>query len=853
MAPRLGEPLALLLLVGLPALLVLGRRRRRALGPRRGALLLAVRGLVLAACVLALADPRWPVPDQHLDVAFVVDGSRSVPSDQQAAAADWLGQALAAAQPDDRTAVVAFGQSPPRLVPTGRAPRVAAREATDLAAALRLAGEIAPNVVLVSDGWETVGHAQDEVARLQARGVHVSYWPLRAPTVGPEVALQRLEAPPYVRVGEPAEVRLTLASTLDTSTRVTLSVDDQPALVQDAPLAPGPNTLTLRYTADAVGPHVLSANAVPSQDTLLDNNRLDALVVARPPARVLLIEQSPGEADRLAASLTAARLEVERRLPEGVPVRPAELAGYDAVGLVDVQATRLSLDQQQTLLTYVRDDGHGLLVFGGSRGFGLGGYADTALEQALPVRAAPPDRNAQGDLALLLVIDSSGSMALASNHVSKIGMAREAAIRATDIMKPTDTIGVLGFTTRQDWVVPLQRVGDNGGLPELQARIAGIQAAGGTDVYAALQAAFDAMAPVNARFRHVLLLTDGHSPNPDYASLVQANQALGITLSTIGIGGDADSALLAQLAQIGQGRSYVSQRFEDIPSIVTRETTIATRSALAEGAFQPSPADPSPLLPDLETGTLPTLTGYVQTAPRSGTTQALISGRGDPILAHWHYGLGRVVAWTSDAGDRWAADWLGWSGAPAFFASMTRWTMTEPVDIHLRASVRVDGQQVTFEAHSVDDGGAFADGLDTRATVVTPDGRALELRLPQVAPGRYQQQVRVELPGLYRVVVRQAAREEVTGFLLDGAQETRALGTNLALLDSLAAQTGGRRLEAPGDVFSARAPSNAPPRELPIWPWLLAGALSLWPVDVALRRLRLSPLRMPRGGRSAAR
>jgi Ca-activated chloride channel homolog len=220
-----------------------------------------------------------------------------------------------------------------------------------------------------------------------------------------------------------------------------------------------------------------------------------------------------------------------------------------------------------------------------------------------------------------------------------------------------------------------------------------------------------------------------------------------------------------------------------------------------------------------------------------------VSARGDPILAHRYYGLGRVVAWTSDAAGRWAADWLAWPGAPDFFARMLRWTMAEPIDPRLRVSAAVVGRQVTLRADSVDETGTFADGLDTRATVVTPDGRAIEVRLPQAGPGRYEQPLQLDQPGVYRVLVRQAQREELSGFLIDGAAETRALGTNTSLLDLLASQTGGQRLDAPEQVFARRSAPSAPSRELPLWPWLLGAALSLWPLDVALRRLRL-PLRL---------
>ena len=38
--------------------------------------------------------------------------------------------------------------------------------------------------------------------------------------------------------------------------------------------------------------------------------------------------------------------------------------------------------------------------------------------------------------------------------------------------------------------------------------------------------------------------------------------------------------------------------------------------------------------------------------------------RSTPLLAHWTYGLGRSVAFTSDAGRRWAKAWPDWETTP---------------------------------------------------------------------------------------------------------------------------------------------------------------------------------------------
>ena len=110
-------------------------------------------------------------------------------------------------------------------------------------------------------------------------------------------------------------------------------------------------------------------------------------------------------------------------------------------------------------------------------------------------------------------------------------------------------------------------------------------------------------------------------------------------------------------AQLGEGRYYLTERATEIPKIVTRETTIVSRNALVEGVIRPQLTGPSPLLADLQGQELPPVQGYVATGARPRASTVLTSDRGDPLLANWQFGLGRVVAWTSDARPDWAADW----------------------------------------------------------------------------------------------------------------------------------------------------------------------------------------------------
>ncbi len=537
--------------------------------------------------------------------------------------------------------------------------------------------------------------------------------------------------------------------------------------------------------------------------------------------------------------LTSQGLQVVRQSASSVPPRAQDLTDYDGVLLVNTPATSLSLDQQRTLQSYVQDMGRGLVVIGGPRTFSPGGYEGSVLDDVLPVSATPPIEPQQGSLALFLVIDRSGSMDLVtggepgSAGATKMAMAREAAIEAAGLLQPDDTLGVIAFDSSFQWVVQPTKLHTPDDVKQIQSRIATIKAGGGTSILPALQAAFDAAAASDAPLKHIVLMTDGESNDRGYEDLLARMSANHITLSTLAIGSDADTRLLTSLAHLGGGRYYFTERATQIPRIASKETSILTRNAVVEGQVAAVVGDPSPILRSIS-GDLPPLSGYVATTRKDRAVTALETQQGHPLLAHWQYGLGRVVAWTSEAQQGWGSAWAQWPDAAQFWSQAVRWALPAPVQANFQPSVEVkpDGRQVTLSVQALADDGRFADLQDTRATVMSPDGSARELVLPQRGPGVYSLDTEVSAPGQYRVLFTQGQREEVAAFTAPDAVERHSVGSNAALLDQLATTSGGHALQAPTDL----APGNGPGPRLDLWPWLLLAALLLLPLDVYLRR-----------------
>jgi hypothetical protein len=489
-------------------------------------------------------------------------------------------------------------------------------------------------------------------------------------------------------------------------------------------------------------------------------------------------------------------------------------------------------------------------MIGGDKSFGAGGYFKTPVEEALPVSLDVRRKKHYPGLALVLVIDKSGSMAGADAE-SKMDLAKEGAIVAVDFLADNDAVGVVAFDDAAKEVVPLAELA--GKKEEVKALIGTIVAGGGTTIYPALRTAYDRLAGYDAPLKHVILLSDGQSNEGDYAGLVAACREQKITLSTVAVGADADLRLMQYLAGGGGGRFYVTADAGSLPRIFTKEAFLASRATVVEEPTPARPAQPAQATSGVDWSAAPLLSGYVGSSPKDTATTALVTHHDDPLYAVWQYGLGRSAAFTSDAKPKWAASWMGWEGYSTFWTQVFRDAVRRRSNERLRPVVRAEGGagHVTVDAYTA--GGGAANNLDLASRVIAPDGSAQDVTLRQTAPGRYEADFPAPLEGAYLVNVvspGEGGGNRVTGAVRGYSPEFEVRETDRDLLERVAAAGGGALAGDDVRLFADRGWASQP-RD--VWHWLALAALLLLPLDVGVRRVRLSRADLAEGAAWARR
>ena len=809
---------------------------------------LGARGALLALLCAVFANPAVPQSLDRINVVFLLDLSDSVSEAARTRTFKFIDAAVRAAGPGDRHGVVVFGAD--AAVDQPLAPRTQAipphktvdGKGTNLFQAMQLALAMLPagqsnRIVLASDGRETAGSAHAGAQAVKAAGADLHYIASQI-TAEQEVIAEEIILPREVKFGEPFQARVVAWSHGENAARISLFRNGQFLGSQRVKLVAGRNIFSYRQALDREGVQVYQAAIEADADTVEQNNRALGTVLVHGRPQVLLADRDKGNAASLAAALRSQQLEVTLVEPDGIPKTMDGLKKYDGIILSNVSAIQLDRARMTLIRDYVRDQGGGLIMVGGDQSFGVGGFYQTPVEEALPVTMDVKQKVDVPNLSIVLSIDRSDSMTMRANgRITNLDLAKEAAHVVVDLLDENSEVAVMSWDTQWKWDVTLRQA-KNKDL--IHQGIASIASGAATDGYPALRESYNVLAKRPSLLKHVIFLTDGQMRTEQFPALVQQMAREQITVSSVAVGKYADEKLLVDIARWGKGRFYKAEDSQTLPRIFAVETQLASNSTVVEQPFKPKLVDPGhETAQDIDWKNAPPLQGYVATTAKSGAQQVLVSHWDDPVLATWRYGLGRAAAFTSDANPRWAGQWIQWRDFNKFWAQLVRWTLRSPTVGGTTATVeRRDSSGEVF-IDAVDAQGRFVNFLDAQVGVVAPDRERSVIDLEQVGPGRYRGRFPAMKEGVYLVGMAQRVEQrelgsQVAGLVVPYAEELRELGVDVAQLRHVADVGGGGALENPADVFQKGRRSFSVP--VAIWPWLVGLAALLLVCEIALRR-----------------
>lgn len=772
------------------------------------------------------------------------------------------------------------------------------RDGTDLASALRLAASVFPadarrRIVVISDGNQTQGDALAAAGALPA-GVPVDVLPV-VYDARSEVVVESVGAPARAASGTTVTLSVSIRSTGPAAGTLRVQGNGEPLPIGEGgstgrrvELRAGTNVVLVNVPLlDRRQVHRFSATFEPDApapgsapvDTVAANNTAGAFTVSPEGGSVLVVDgvsggAASGAGATLPGVLRRAGLTVDTVGPEGLPADLLRLQDYAVVVLQNVPAGSVTAAQQQALVAYVSEFGGGLVVTGGPGAFAAGGWRRSVLEPILPVELELPEKLVVPSLALMIVLDTSGSMSASVMGSSRTqqDVANEGAALAVRSLDAQDLVGVIEFNSGYRVIVPL---GPNRDVDGTVRRVLSLSPGGGTNGSGALNEAVKQLLATNAKVRHVIYLSDGRDANtPGLHAAAAAASGSGVRVSAIAVGDGADAQGLDTLSKRGGGEFYRVTDPSVLPQVFLRAVQLVRTPQVREEPFVPVvPASGSPItaglpreMPELGGLNLTQARPATQPMPGGGSrptnvTYAMLSDKGEPLLAHWPVGLGQVAAWTSDAHDKWAARWLTWAGYARLWTQLVR-TVSRSAGSRLTdLAVTAEGDEVRVRLEAADDQGRPLDALSVSGTVFGPDGERLPVRLTQEGPGVYTGRVRAGRAGNYiaALVARgdngQALPTVIGGVAAPGGREFRSTRSNEGLLRQLASTTGGRELDPAAPALAGLFDrAGVPPREarLPWWPVLLAWALAVFIADVGTRRVAWDRLLSAGGGRSAS-
>jgi Mg-chelatase subunit ChlD len=832
-------PLAILFIVIMSRFMIRMTKKKRAS-------ILLFRAGVFTFLALALAgiSIKWTI--DTTTTMFVVDASDSTGMFRETTE-KFIRDALPLKTKKDKTGIITFGsdslieQFISKNNTFGKLETKPIGTYTNIENGLTTALSLLPQnnkkrVVLITDGEENEGTAYKIAPSLLEQNIDFKVFKIEK-TEGNEVAVDSVTIPEKINLGDEFTIVTNITSTVSTSAKVTLYNGREKRGEMEVALQKGKNRFVFKDTAESGGFKSYKVVVEPAADTEIKNNEYSSFTNIQDKPKILLIEDKNGEASELEKMLIVSKMDYKKINAAAAPRNIEELNQYKTVITCNVHIDSLNKGFLNAIEPYVKDFAGGFIATGGDEGFILGEYLNTPLEKVLPVYMDMRGKKSIPEMGLVLVIDRSGSMSGGNQHVKKIDLAKDAAIKAADTLRDIDEIGVIAFDDQVEWAVKRQKAASR---TDIKNKIGSIAIRGGTTILPSLEEAYKSLKESKTKIKHIILLTDGQAENSGYDPLIEKLKKEKTTVSTVAVGKDSDTRLLQSIAKKAGGRYYYTDENTNIPRIFAKEIFMAANVYLNEREFTPVLNSNHQILNGVLTDNkLPNLFGYIGSSPKETARMILKSDEEDPILSVWQYGLGKAVAWNSDISGKWSKNYITWDKNLKLWQNIINYTVENYGDEGGHVDINNVGSKGEITLTTKNAG----EDLAVSTVVMAPDLTSKEVKLNPSSPGKYTGSFDMKETGVYMVNVRQNKGEQVLAAInsaaaLQYSPEYKIAAEGSNNLDKMLSEMGVSYIKSSSEVFAGELKEVSSKTNLT--PYFLTIALILFLFDIVIRKLSLS-------------
>ncbi|MFY0519501.1 VWA domain-containing protein [Lysinibacillus sp. UGB7] len=823
---RIDTPLALLLLLPLFAYFVWTYWRARQRLKNSHLIVLGIRMVAICCLVFALAAPYILLPIKEEQILYLVDRSASMKG-TELEMVSFIEESLQSKKDEQLAGIYSYSSTLQTETILSNSlkevPKFTAMKDTDqtnIEQSLQLATGIvnpkkATRLVLLTDANETQGDALAFATKLKGSNISVDVVPF-SQAVANDVSLKSFVTPQVAYVGEQQQLVTEVNATAAGQGELLLYENDALIHREAVALAEGSNVFTYKYTATAEGLVKYEALVQVDQDAIFENNKLTSVTMVQSEPHLLIVN-GYDTASPIAGALGTKSISYDVVDASSLPNELSSYLQYNAIIFDNVPGHLVGEAKMGVIEQAVKNFGVGFTMVGGENSFGLGGYFKTPIETLLPVEMEIKGKEQLPSLGLVIVLDRSGSM-----QGTKLELAKEAAARSVEMLRDEDTLGFIAFDDRPWEII---ETGPLGNKEEAVDTILSVTPGGGTEIYNSLAKAYENLADQKLQRKHIILLTDGQSQPGNYEDLIATGKDNGVTLSTVAIGQDADGNLLQSLSEMGSGRFYDVIDEQMIPSILSRETAMISRTYIEDNPFYPTIYNASGWNALFANG-VPQMNAYIGTTAKQGASVIAESEKEDPVIAQWQYGLGKTFAFTSDSTGKWTGDWARWQDWGTFWQTMISQMLPSYNDVAYDVRLDTDGSFVITDPTNE---AAFLD-----IVAVNEAGEELEMQLETLSASQVRAIVQAE-PGLifFRIADEEQAIYQA-GLSVPYSAEYELRPVNEKLVEELTKQTGGNVLEEPQEVFRDFTQQGAERQNIATW--LLLAGMFLFFIDITIRR-----------------